>query len=151
VAGPLQPLPALQSPDLQGWVHKLPHPSLFPFDINKKTQLKAVPKIIEGPLPAYDYPAGTGVLIKFSPSSLANGVEPKVPIRNAVGHPSTRLHFVVDANILAHSIIWYWNWGHCLLGSRSIWSRALSLQARALEVPRRQGLLVLGPCEEDVR
>jgi hypothetical protein len=120
VAEPSLPLLALQSLDLQGWVHNLPHPSLFPFDINKKTQLKAVPKIIEGPLPAYDYPAGTGVLIKFLPSSLANGVEPKVPVRNAVGHPFTHLHFVVDANILAHSIVWDWNWGHSLLGSRNI-------------------------------
>jgi hypothetical protein len=71
-------------PASAGWIGRLPHRSLFPFQLNTRTSLLAVPAILECPQPEYDYPTGTGVLVKFPELELASNPDPKSLIRDEV-------------------------------------------------------------------
>jgi hypothetical protein len=63
------------------WIDNPPDVLLFPFNMNKRTKLKAIPTIVEHPQVTYDIPTGTGVLIKLRKLLSSPVAEPKALVR----------------------------------------------------------------------
>jgi hypothetical protein len=126
-----------------GWIHALPHRSLFPFQLNTRTSLLTVPTIVERPQRAYDHPTGTGVLIKFPNLSSAPNPDPKVLVRQEV-----RLWLGVKPSAAnkdppASSIVHDGERRDPVSNPGGIWTRVSSIKACTLDLQWSQRLSVL--------